>query len=343
VTQKSIAPGRLTMLSAAQPTNPMTLGNYVGAVRHWARYQRDYDSLFFAVDQHAITIRIDPAVLRERTYRMFATYLAAGLDPAHSTLFVQSHVPAHAELGWVLGCHTYVGELNRMTQYKDKSSQQGANIGFGLLAYPTLMASDILLYQANLVPVGDDQKQHIELTRDLALRFNNAYERELFTVPEPKIPEVGARIMSLQDPTKKMSKSDPNPKATIFVTDTDKEIERKVKGAVTDSGSDVSYDESKPGVVNLINIQAALLGKAPLEVAQGYVNKQYGHLKVDTAEVVVQALRPIRDEAERLLADLSHLDEVMASGAEKAAARAELTLSSVYDALGFVRRKAARA
>lgn len=331
------------MLSAAQPTNPMTLGNYVGAIRHWARYQRDYDSLFFAVDQHAITIRIDPVVLRERTYRMFATYLAAGLDPEHSTLFVQSHVPAHAELGWALGCHTYIGELNRMTQYKEKSAQQGANIGFGILAYPTLMASDILLYQANLVPVGDDQKQHIELTRDLALRFNNAYGRALFTVPEPKIPEVGARIMSLQEPTKKMSKSDPNPKSTIFVTDTDKEVERKIKGAVTDSGSDIRYDESKPGVVNLINIQAALLNKAPLEVAESYVNKQYGHLKVDTAEVVLQTLRPIRDEAERLLADLGYLDEVMARGAEKAAARAESTLSNVYDALGFVRRKAARA
>ncbi len=329
-----------TMLSAVQPTNPMTLGNFVGAMSNWTRYQQDYDSIFFAVDLHAITLRQDPTALRENTYRLMATFIAGGLDPEHCTLFVQSHVPEHAELAWILTCNAYMGELSRMTQYKDKSQKQGANIPAGLFVYPTLMAADILLYQAHKIPVGEDQKQHVELTRDIAQRMNNALSRELFIVPQPFIPKIGARIMSLQDATKKMSKSDPDPKATIFLTDTDKQISKKIKSAVTDSGSEVTYDPAKPGVKNLIDIQSALLRQAPETVVERYAGKLYGHLKVDTAEVVVSALGPVRDEAERLLADKAELDRILQRGAEKARARAQRTLMAVYDALGFVPRPA---
>ncbi len=328
------------MLSAIQPTNPMTLGNFVGAMRNWTKYQRDYDSIFFAVDLHAITLRQEPSQLRENTYRAMATFLAAGLDPEHCMLFIQSHVPEHAELAWVLTCHSYMGELNRMTQFKDKSAKQGANIPAGLFTYPTLMASDILLYRAHSIPVGADQKQHVELTRDIALRMNRAYERELFVVPEPFIPKIGAKVMSLQEPTAKMSKSDPNPKATVFLTDTNKQIEKKIKGAVTDSGSEVTYEESKPGIVNLINIQSALTGRAPEEVVADYAGKMYGHLKVDTAEIVVQYLAPVRDEAQRLMDDRSELERVLEAGARKARTRAQETLANVYDALGFVPARA---
>ncbi len=326
-----------TMLSAIQPTNPMTLGNYVGAIRHWERYQREYDSIFFAVDLHAITLRQDPAVLREQTYRIMATFLAAGLDPNHCMLFVQSQVPEHAELAWVLTCNAYMGELSRMTQFKDKSAKQGSNIPAGLFVYPTLMAADILLYQTDLVPVGADQKQHVELTRDLAIRMNRAYGEDLFAVPAPFIPKVGARIMSLQDPTSKMSKSDSNPKATIYLSDTNKQIESKIKSAVTDSGTEVRYDESSKGVRNLIDIQSALTGRSHEDIVSSYAGKLYGHLKLDTAAIVVETLGPIRDEAERLMANRAHLDAVMLRGAEKARARAHATLSRVYERVGFIR------
>ncbi|MDD9939980.1 MAG: tryptophan--tRNA ligase [Myxococcales bacterium] len=327
---------RKTMLSAVQPTNPITLGNYVGAVRRWPQYQSDYDMVFFGVDMHAITLRQDPAQLREQTYRLMATLIAVGLDPDACTLFVQSHVPQHAELGWVLTCHAYMGELNRMTQFKDKSGKAGANIPVGLFAYPCLMAADILLYDAHRVPVGADQKQHVELTRDIAVRMNNAYGGDLFVVPELFLPTIGARIMSLQDPTKKMSKSDPNPKSTVFLTDTNKQIEKKIKGAVTDSGSEVTYQDDKPGVRNLIDLQCALTGQSPDSVLPQYVGKQYGHLKQDTAAVVVEAVAPVRDEVARLMADKGSLDAVLKKGADRARERAARTLARVYDRLGFV-------
>jgi tryptophanyl-tRNA synthetase len=327
-----------TVLSAVSPTNPFTLGNLLGAVRNWIGFQNDSDGVFFVVDQHAVTLRQDPVVLRENTYRAIATFLASGLRPERCLLFVQSHVSEHAELGWLLTCNTYVGELNRMTQYKDKAKQQGANIPAGLFVYPTLMAADILLYQAHRIPVGHDQKQHVELTRDVALRMNRAYERELFTVPEPFIPKVGARIMSLQEPTKKMSKSDADPKATIYLTDTDKQIEKKIKAAVTDTGSEVRFDDDSPGIKNLLSIQAAITGTSPEALVESYRGKLYGHVKVDTAEVVISALAPVRDEMLRLLGDKAHLDQVLSAGADKARARARATLDQVYDAVGFVPR-----
>jgi tryptophanyl-tRNA synthetase len=326
------------MLSAVQPTNPMTLGNLIGAVRNWTSLQRDYDSIFFAVDQHAITVRQDPKALHENTLRAMATFIAAGLDPESCTLFVQSHVPEHVELGWILLCNSTMGELNRMTQFKDKSQKEGAHIPTGLFAYPTLMAADILLYQTQLVPVGEDQKQHVELTRDLALRMNHSYGSALFTIPEPFIPKVGARIMSLQDPTKKMSKSDPDPKATIFLTDTNKQIQTKIKSAVTDSGSEITYGADKPGIKNLLDIQGAMLGEDPAAIAQRYLGKMYGHLKVDTADIVVGHVSKIRDESDRLLGDRAELGRLLAIGAAKARARARTTLDRVYQAVGFVPR-----
>lgn len=326
-----------TMLSAIQPTNPMTLGNFIGTMRSWTKYQQEFDSIFFAVDLHAITVRQDPATLRENTHRLMATFVAAGLRPEACTLFVQSHVPEHAELAWILTCSANMGELNRMTQFKDKSAKEGANIPVGLFIYPTLMAADILLYRAHSIPVGADQKQHVELTRDIALRMNHAYARDLFVVPEPFIPKIGGKVMSLQEPTKKMSKSDPNPKATIFLTDTNKEIEKKFKSAVTDSGAEVSYEDSKPGVVNLIQIQAALTGEAPEQVVARYVGKMYGHLKTETADIVINALAPIRDEADRILGDRAELERIMRIGALKARERARQTLADVYDAIGLTR------
>lgn len=329
---------RKVMLSAMQPSSPLTLGNYLGALKNWVRLQHDHDCLFFAVDLHSITLRQDPKELRDRTYRAVATYIAAGIDPDKVTLFVQSHVPEHAELSWVLTCFTYMGELSRMTQYKDKSAKQGANIPAGLFVYPSLMAADILLYQTDLVPVGDDQKQHIELTRDLAERLNTLYGGDLFKVPAPYIPPVGARIMSLQNPLVKMSKSDPDPNATIFVTDTDAQIRKKLKRAVTDSGTEITYADDKPGVRNLLQIQSALTGRSPADLVEAYAGKQYGHLKVDTAELVVQAIGPIRDEAERMVAEPGYLDGQLRRGAERARERAQQTLARVYDRLGFVPR-----
>lgn len=324
------------MLSAIQPTNPMTLGNFIGAMRNWTNLQANYDSLFFAVDQHAITLRQDPATLRAHTYRMMATFVAAGLDPEKCTLFVQSHVPEHTELGWILTCNAYIGELSRMTQYKDKSAKQGENIPAGLFVYPVLMAADILLYQTDIVPVGDDQKQHVELTRDIAERMNRAYGSELFKIPSPWNPKYGSRVMSLQEPTKKMSKSDADPKATIFLTDENNVISKKFKSAVTDSGSEITFDDAKPGIKNLIQIQCALSGESPEQVVARYVGKMYGHLKVETADMVIATIGPIRDETNRLLGDLGELDRILQRGAEKARQRAAVTLGKVRQAVGFV-------
>lgn len=333
-----VRPNLPVMLSAIQPTNPMTLGNFVGAMRNWTQLQSTYDSIFFAVDQHAITVRQDPATLRQHTYRLMATFLAAGLDPTQCTLFVQSHVPEHAELGWILLCHSYMGELSRMTQFKDKSGRQGENIPAGLFAYPTLMAADILLYQTDIVPVGEDQRQHVELTRDVAERMNHAYNRELFKIPKAWNPQYGARVMSLQEPTKKMSKSDSDPKATVFLTDDDKTITKKLKSAVTDSGTEITYADEKPGIKNLIQIQCALSGETVDQVLARYAGKMYGHLKIETADLIIATVGPIRDEAERLLSDLAELDRVLANGAAKARERAAPTLQAVRAAIGFAPR-----
>jgi tryptophanyl-tRNA synthetase len=326
------------MLSAIQPSNSPTLGTYLGALKNWVRLQREYRCFFFAVDLHSITVRQDPKQLRELTYQAIATYVACGLDPEHATLFVQSHVPEHAELGWVINCFTYMGELNRMTQFKDKSGKQGANIGAGLYTYPTLMAADILLYRTHLVPVGEDQKQHVELTRDVAIRMNNVYGQDLFVVPEPYIPPVGARIMSLQDPASKMSKSDPDVNASVFLSDTNDQIVKKIKRAVTDSGTEITDADDKPGVRNLLTIQSAITGKSRAELVASYAGKQYGHLKVETAEIVAQAVGPIRDRANELLADRGALDAILKRGALKARETAAPQLALAYERLGFLRR-----
>ncbi len=327
------------MLSAVQPSNRLTLGNYLGALKNWVQLQAHFDCLFLAVDLHAITVRQDPKELREQTYRAIATYIAAGIDPESATLFVQSHVPQHAELAWVLNCFAYMGELNRMTQYKDKSAKQGQTIAVGLLTYPALMAADILLYQTHLVPVGDDQKQHLEITRDLAQRMNSlSPSTPLFTVPEIHIPQVGARIMSLQDPLSKMSKSDPDPNSSVYLSDSNDQIVKKLKRAVTDSGTEIHYSDDKPGIKNLIDIQAAITGRSPQQITESYVGKQYGHLKVDTAELVAATVGPIRDRTEELLKNLGDLDALLKRGAEKARVRAEKTLKQVYDRVGFIPR-----
>jgi tryptophanyl-tRNA synthetase len=325
------------LLSAVQPSNLLTLGNYLGALKNWVHLQKDYDCIFFAVDLHAITLRKDPEELRTQTYQALATYLASGIDPENATLFVQSHVSAHAELSWILTCFSYMGELNRMTQFKDKSSKQGQNIPAGLFIYPNLMAADILLYQTQLVPVGDDQKQHIELTRDLAIRMNNLYGGDLFTIPEVYTPPMGARIMSLQNPTAKMSKSDPDPSGAVYLNDSADQIIKKLKKAVTDSGSEITYEDEKPGVKNLIQIQAAITGKSPQDIVASYTGKQYGHLKLDTADLIVSVINPIRDRVNQLMADRTYLDSLLRRGRDQAQERAQKTLSRVYDRIGFVR------
>jgi tryptophanyl-tRNA synthetase len=335
---------RKIMLSAMQPTSKLTLGNYLGALRNWVSLQDNYDCIFFAVDLHAITLRQDPEELRENTLYNIATYIAAGIDPKKALFFAQSHVSEHAELAWVLNCFTYMGELGRMTQYKDKSSKQGENISVGLFDYPVLMASDILLYDTDLVPVGADQKQHVELTRDVAIRFNNTYRKgkdgpDILTVPEPFIPPVGARIMSLQDPTSKMSKSDPDANATVFLSDPKDTIIKKFKRAVTDSGTEITFEDSKPGVKNLLSIQSALTGKPPQELVATYQGKMYGHLKVDTAEIVAAAIEPIQTRARELMQNRAELEKILADGAQRARAKARKTLDAVYDAVGFLPRR----
>lgn len=335
----SASPTKKIMLSALTPSNRITLGNYIGAIKNWVEMQKQHDCLFFAVDHHALTDRTDPKQLREWTYQAIATYIASGLDPEQALIFVQSHVPAHAELSWVLTCHTNMGELSRMTQFKDKSQKHGESIPVGLFGYPVLMAADILLYHTNLVPVGADQKQHIELARDLAIRMNNLYsgkQHPLFTIPEPFIPPVGAKIMSLQDPSKKMSKSDTDPHASVFMDDSDKDIEKKFKRAVTDSGSEITDDDSKPGVKNLLTIQSALTGKKIPELVASYQGKMYGHLKVDTANLAIETIRPIREKARELLSDRGELDRILKRGANRANERAAKMLRRVYEKIGFI-------
>lgn len=328
------------VLSGAQPSGQLTLGNYLGALRQWDQMQSDYDCLYCIVDLHAITVRQDPKKLYEATLDSLALYLACGIDPKRSSVFVQSHVPEHAQLAWVLNCYTQFGELSRMTQFKDKSARFADNINAGLFTYPALMAADILLYQANQIPVGQDQKQHLELSRDVAFRFNNIYG-DVFTVPEPFIPKVAARVMSLQDPTKKMSKSDDNQGNFIGLLEDPKVITKKIKRAVTDSDEPplVRFDaENKAGVSNLLGILSAISGKS-IETLEGeFEGRMYGHLKGDVADAVVNFLEPLQARYKELREDRATLDAIMRAGAQEASARAAQTLKKVYEAVGFVPR-----
>ncbi|MDO5547994.1 MAG: tryptophan--tRNA ligase [Eubacteriales bacterium] len=325
------------MLSMVQPSGHLTLGNYLGAIRNWTTLQDEYDCVFALADLHAITVRQKPADLRRNTYEVLAQYMAAGLDPEKSVLFIQSHVAAHAQLAWVLNCYTMFGELSRMTQFKDKSRSHADNINAGLFDYPVLMAADILLYQPNYVPVGIDQLQHIEICRDIAQRFNSAYS-ETFTIPEPYLGKMGGKVMSLSEPTKKMSKSDPNPNGFILLMDKPEDIMRKFKRAVTDSDMRVVCREDKPGVSNLITIYAQATGKTIEEVEAEFEGKGYGEFKPAVGEAVVEMLRPIREETERLLGDKAYLEKVYRDGAQKAERIAQRTLDKVYRKVGFVKR-----
>ena len=316
------------IFSGIQPSGLITLGNYLGALKNWRELQEEYDCFFSVVDMHAITVRQTPAELRRRSRETMALLIACGLDPEKNVMFLQSQVPAHAELTWVLSCYTMFGELSRMTQFKDKSARYAENINAGLFTYPVLMAADILLYQANLVPVGEDQKQHLELTRDVAQRFNGVYG-DVFTVPEPYIPKVGARIMSLQEPEKKMSKSDSNPNGFIAVLDSPDDILRKFKRAVTDSGSEVRRGPDKAGVNNLISIYGAVTGRTAEQTESEFAGKGYGDFKLAVAEAVIEHLRPIREKYEALMADKAYLDEVFESGAARAAQASRKTLAKV--------------
>ena len=326
------------VFSGAQPSGELTLGNYLGALKNWVSLQNEYDCVYCIVNQHAITVRQDPNKLRKATLDTLALYLACGIDPQKSTIFVQSQVPAHAELGWALNCYTYFGELSRMTQFKDKSSRHSENINAGLFDYPVLMAADILLYQANLVPVGDDQKQHLELSRDIAMRFNALYG-DIFTVPEPFISKVGARVMSLQDPTKKMSKSDENRNNVIGLLEDPKDVEKKIKRAITDSDEPpvVHYDlKNKAGVSNLLDILTGITGKPIAELEKTFEGKMYGHLKTEVANQVIDMLTGLQTKYHQYRDDEDYLLSIMQEGAQKARAKAEPTLKKVYDAIGFV-------
>ena len=323
------------LYSAVQPSGDLTIGNYIGAIRNWVDLQSEYDCFYAMADMHAITVRQDPATLRKKTQELAALYIACGIDPEKCTLYVQSTVPCHAELAWVLNTFTYVGEMERMTQFKDKSARHANNINMGLLDYPVLMAADILLYQASVVPVGIDQKQHLEITRDIAVRFNNAYS-PTFVVPEPLIMKTGAKINSLQEPEKKMSKSDENPNASVYLSDDRDTIVRKFRRAVTDSDNAVRFDpENKPGVSNLLSIYAAFAKKSVEEAEKEFDGKGYGDFKLAVAETVADALAPVQAEQKRLLADKGYLSGVLKDGAARAFAQARKTLAKVYRKIGF--------
>lgn len=326
------------VFSGAQPSGELTIGNYMGALRQWVHMQDEYECIYCIVDLHAITVRQDPEKLRKATLDTLALYLACGIDPEKSTIFIQSHVPEHVQLSWVLNCYTYFGELSRMTQFKDKSSRYAENINAGLFDYPVLMAADILLYQTNQVPVGEDQKQHLELSRDVAQRFNALYG-DIFKVPEPFIPKSGARVMSLLEPTKKMSKSDENRNNVIGLLEDPKSVTKKLKRAVTDSDEPpvVRYDiENKAGVSNLLDILAGVTGKNIAELEQHFEGKMYGHLKTETAEAVAGMLTELQERYHRFRNDEAYLRRVMKEGAEKASARARETMAKVSYTVGFV-------
>ncbi len=327
-----------TIFSGIQPSGNLTLGNYLGAIRNWVSLQNDYNCIYAMMDMHTITVRQTPAELRRRTLEVLALYIACGIDPEKDILFIQSHNSAHAELAWVLNCYTYMGELQRMTQFKDKSARHAENINAGLFTYPVLMAADILLYQADYVPVGKDQMQHIEICRDVAQRFNAIYG-DVFTVPEGLLPKVGANIMSLQNPTKKMSKSDPNPKAYISMMDDMNVIAKKIKSAVTDSEGVIEYregDETKAGVNNLLSIMSAVTGRDIDNIVNDYRGKGYGDFKSDVAEAVVECIKPIRAEYDRIISDKKYLTDICEKGAESAKRISQRTLKKVYKKVGFV-------
>ena len=328
------------VLSGCQPSGQLTIGNYMGALRQWVNMQDDHDCLYMLVDLHAITVRQNPKILHQACLDGLALYIACGIDPAKSTVFMQSHVPEHAQLAWLMNCYTQMGELNRMTQFKDKSAKNVSNINAGLYSYPVLMAADILLYQANQVPVGEDQKQHLELARDIATRFNNVYG-EIFSIPDPYIPEFGARVMSLQDPTKKMSKSDDNVNNFIGLLEDTKKISKKIKRAVTDSDDQarIYFDTAeKPGVSNLLSLLSCATGTAIEKLVPSYDDKMYGHLKSDVADAIVALIEPIQVKYHALRDDQTELNRIMHEGSEKASQRASVTLANAYEAVGFVKR-----
>lgn len=331
-----MVPAKPIVLSGIQPSGKLTIGNWLGALKNWVALSDTYDCHYMMVDLHAITARQDPKVLLDRSYEFLALYIACGLDPAKNVLFVQSHVKAHAQLGWVLNCYTQFGELSRMTQFKDKSLKNADNINAGLFTYPVLMAADILLYQASQVPVGDDQKQHLELTRDVATRFNGVYGK-VFTIPEPMIPPVGARIMGLQDPTAKMSKSGDAETDAIYLLDSPDVITRKLKRAVTDMDGVIRHDiAAKPGVSNLLSILSAITGESFAALEARFTGKGYGHLKGEVADAVIACLEPVQTRYADIRADTEGLRRVLRDGAERASVKADATLKRVYDVLGFI-------
>jgi len=323
------------VFSGVQPSGNLTIGNYLGAIKNFTRFSEEYKTFYCVVDLHAITVRQVPQDLRRRTYETLALYMACGLDEKKNTLFVQSHVHEHAELGWILDCYTMFGELSRMTQFKDKSAKNAQNINAGLFTYPALMAADILLYGTDVVPVGIDQKQHLELARDVAMRFNQIYS-ETFVVPEGYIPTDTMKIMSLAEPTSKMSKSDPNPNGVVYILDSKDDIIRKFKRAVTDSESEIRYSEDKPGVSNLMTVYRAFTGKSFEEIEREFAGKGYGDFKLAVGEACADGLAPVREEYARLIADKAHLEEVMKAGAEDASYYARRMMSKVRRKIGFV-------
>ncbi|NLB80459.1 MAG: tryptophan--tRNA ligase [Clostridiaceae bacterium] len=323
------------IFSGIQSSGFLTLGNYLGALRNWAKLQHDYNCIFCVVDMHSITVRQNPAALRQRTLEILKLYMASGIDGDENTIFIQSHVSAHAELAWVLGCYSYMGELSRMTQFKEKSGNQHENINSGLFTYPILMASDILLYNTDLVPVGGDQKQHLEITRDIAQRFNSIYGN-VFKIPAPYIGKVGARIMSLSDPTKKMSKSDENVNGYIALLDDADTVMRKFKRAVTDSENEIVFREGKDGINNLLNIYSAVTDETIKQTEQKFEGKGYGEFKTAVGEAVVECLRPVWAKYRELSENIDYVEEVYKQGAEKASHLAERTLKKVYKKIGFI-------
>lgn len=329
--------GKKTLFSGMQATGNLTLGNYLGALKNWVSLNEEYECFYCVVDEHSITVRQDPAELRKRARALLTIYIAAGLDPEKNCIYYQSHVSGHAELAWILNCYTYIGELNRMTQFKDKAAKHADNVNAGLFTYPVLMAADILLFQSDVVPVGIDQKQHLELARNIAERFNGIYG-DVFTIPEPYIGKVGAKIMSLQDPTKKMSKSDENVNASIYLMDDPDAIIRKCKRAVTDSGSEVLYSDDKPGIKNLMDIYGSATGKTPSEIEAEFDGRGYGEFKLAVGEAVVSVLKPLQDRVAELNKDKAYLDSVIKANAEKANYFANKTLRKVQKKVGFPER-----
>lgn len=326
------------IFSGVQPSGNLTIGNYLGAIKNWIPMQDEFECLYCVVDLHTLTVRQNPAELRQRSLNLLALYMACGLDPNKCTLFLQSHVSAHAELAWILNCYTYMGELNRMTQFKDKSQRHADNINAGLYTYPVLMAADILLYQADLVPIGQDQKQHLEITRDIAERFNNLYS-STFTIPDAYIPKIGAKIMSLQEPEKKMSKSDENENAYVFILDSEDAIMRKFKRAITDSEREIRYDEAnKPGVSNLISIYSSVTNKSFSDIEKEFDGKSYGELKETVGQSVVDILKPIQQKYNEFSQDKDYLNSILKEGSDKASYMARKTLSKVYKKVGLVPR-----